>query len=254
MHDLNPTLSGCVSELELDEWIAGELSPSDRERCEQHVRECSACQARKQAIEQANAAYLAEAPDFRALQKLAGAPKANVRHLPRKRSQLRWLTAPLLAACAALAFVAVRPSERPSVSAVTRSKGGPRLGYFVKRGENVQRGQSSGVVHPGDALRFVYSADQAYFLAIFSADAHGVGVYFPSGPKAERVAAGQEIALDFSVALDDTLGRERVTALFCTETFQIEPVQSALSSGGTLPAALASCQTAGFELNKQAGQ
>jgi hypothetical protein len=62
------------------------------------------------------------------------------------------------------------------------------------------------------------------------------------------------LALDFSVALDDTLGRERVTALFCPEAFQIEPVQSALSSGGALPPALASCQTAGFELNKQAGQ
>lgn len=251
MHELNPTLAGCVSELEIDEWLAGELSPSDRERCEQHVQQCSACQTRKHAIEQANAAYLAEAPTFSALKKLRGAAESNVRPITRKRSSLRW-AAPLLAACAALAFVAVRPSDKPSATESTRSKGGPRLGYYVKRGENVQRGQSSDAVHPGDALRFVYSADQGYFLAIFSADAKGVGVYFPSGPKAERVAAGQEIALDFSVALDDTLGRERVTALFCPETFQIEPVQSALSSGGSLPSALASCQTAGFELNKQA--
>lgn len=254
MHELNPTLAGCVSELELDEWLAGELSPSDRERCEQHVQQCSACQARKHAIEQANAAYLAGAPDFSALSKLTGAPPSNVRRITPKRSSWRWLATPLLAACAALAFVALRPSDNPSAGATTRSKGGPRLGYYVKRGESVQRGQSSDAVHPGDALRFVYSADQAYFLAIFSADAHGVGVYFPSGPKAERVAAGQEVALDFSVALDDTLGREKVTALFCPETFQIEPVQSALSSGGSLPPALASCLTAGFELNKQPAQ
>ena len=252
MHDLNPMPTGCLSELELDEWSTGELSPSDRERCEQHVQQCSACQARKQALEQANAAYLAEAPDFSALSKLTRAAQSNVRPITRKRSSLRWLATPLLAACAALAVVALRPSDKPTATELTRSKGGPRLGYYVKRGENVQRGQGSDVVHPGDALRFVYSADRAYFLAIFSADAKGVGVYFPSGPNAERVAAGQEIALDFSVALDDTLGRERVTALFCPETFEIEPVQSALSSGGSLPPALASCQTAGFELSKQA--
>lgn len=234
--------------------LAGELSASERERCAQHLLQCSSCQARKQAIEQASSAFLAQAPDFKAL---SGITRAAARPKPartRSASTLRWLSAPLLAACAALAFLVARPGEEPSATEVTRSKGGPRIGYYVKRGEDVQRGQVADVVHPGDALRFVYSADQAYYLAIFSADARGVGVYYPSGAQAERIAAGQEVALDFSVALDDTLGRERVTALFCPEPYAIEPVQSALSSGAALPPALAHCQTAGFELNKQAAQ
>jgi hypothetical protein len=98
----------------------------------------------------------------------------------------------------------------------------------------------------------VYSADRAYHLAIFSADARGVGVYFPSTHAAQPISAGRDVALDFSLELDETLGRERVTALFCDDPFEIEPVQSALSSGSPLPASLASCERAALDLNKQA--
>jgi hypothetical protein len=252
MHELNASEAACVSELELDEWLAGELSASEQQRCAKHLQNCSACTARKQAIEQANRAYLARAPDFKALSALTGAELFEHKPRPvRARSNLRWLGAPLLAACAALAFVALRPATPLSTGEVTRSKGAPRLGYFIKRGDKITRGEGVASVQPGDALRFVYSADREYYLAIFSADAHGVGVYFPSAAQAERVVAGQDVALDFSVELDETLGRERVTALFCPEAFNVEQVQSALSSGAALPAALASCQSVGFELNKQ---
>jgi hypothetical protein len=247
MHELNASPSECVSELELDELLAGELSAADQQRCEAHLATCSACRARKQAIEQTNSAFYAQAPSFAALSRLTGAvaPKPA-----RSRSNLRWLGAPLLAACAALGFIAMRSGDQPAPAHETRSKGAPRLGYYVKRGESVSRGESATVVHPGDALRFVYSADRSYYLAIFSADARGVGVYFPSGPSAELVSAGQEVALDFSVALDETLGRERVTAMFCPEAFDVDAVQSALSSGSALPAQLARCERVGFEINK----
>jgi hypothetical protein len=248
MHELN-AVSECLSELVLDEWSAGELSPSDQQRCEAHLAQCSACRARKFGIEQANMAYYAEAPTFQALSRLAPASKAKQQ--PKATSNLRWLSAPLLAACAALAFLAVRQPEQPAPLHETRGKGAPRIGYYVKRGEDIQRGDSATIVHPGDAVRFVYSADKAYYLAIFSADGSGVGVYFPSGRTAQLVSAGQDVALDFSVELDDSLGGERVTALFCPEAFEIEPVQNVLSSGSSLPASLANCERAGFELSKQ---
>jgi hypothetical protein len=239
--------SECLSELVLDEWAAGELSAEEQQRCAAHLAACAACRARKLALEQANTTYYAQAPDFAALSRLGAKPKPA-----RKSANLRWLGAPLLAACAALAFLAVRQPEQPAATHETRSKGAPRIGYFVKRGGAVSRGESTTAVHPGDALRFVYSADTTYYLAIFSADARGVGVYFPSVRTAQPISAGQDVALDFSVELDDTLGRERVTALFCPEAFEIEPVQSALSSGSPLPGSLASCERAAFELNKQA--
>lgn len=246
MPELEAIPSACLSELVLDEWSACELSPEQEQRCEAHLAGCAACRARKLALEQANATFYSEAPSFPALKRLAPKPKPA-----RKLAAVRWLSAPLLAACAALAFIAVRQPDQPTPPAETRGKGAPRIGYYVKRGDAVTRGESATAVYPHDAVRFVYSADRAYYLAIFSADASGVGVYFPNGRTAQQVAAGQDIALDFSVVLDNTLGRERVTALFCPEAFEIEPVQGALSTGSPLPASVASCERAGFELNKQ---
>jgi hypothetical protein len=255
MPELGSIPSDCLSELVLDEWSAGELSAEQAQRCETHVAGCAACRARKLALEQANTTFYSEAPSFDALKRLAPAPKPKP---ARPLANVRWLSAPLLAACAALAFIAVRqpqqpeqpgPSQTPALE--TRGKGAARIGYYVKRGDAVTRGDNATVVHPHDAVRFVYSADRAYYLAIFSADASGVGVYFPNGRTAQPIAAGQDIALDFSVELDDTLGRERVSALFCPEAFEIGPVQSALSTGSPLPAAVSSCERAGFELNKQ---
>jgi hypothetical protein len=246
MPELDALEADCLSELVLDEWSAGELSPAQVQRCEAHLAGCATCRARKLALEQANTTFYSEAPSFAALKRLAPKPKPA-----RSLANVRWLSAPLLAACAALAFIAVRQPAQPAPALETRSKGAARIGYYVKRGDAVTRGESATAVYPHDAVRFVYSADRAYFLAIFSADASGVGVYFPNGRTAQPIAAGQDIALDFSVELDNTLGRERVTALFCPEAFEIEPVQSALSTGSPLPAFAASCERAGFELNKQ---
>jgi hypothetical protein len=236
----------------LDELGAGELSPEAQQRCEAHLAECSACRARKLALEHANATFYAAAPDLGTLSRIAAARSASEPAGRRAPTKVGWIAAPLLAACAALGFLAVQKPPLPAPSADTRTKGAARLGYFVKRGETVTRGEGTTVVHPRDAVRFVYSVDRAYYLAIFSADAHGVGVYFPSTRSAQLITAGQDVALDFSVQLDDTLGRERVTALFCPEPFEIDPVQSALSSGSALPASFASCERAAFELNKQA--
>jgi hypothetical protein len=253
MPELDAIEAECLSELVLDEWSAGELSPEQEQRCQAHLAGCAACRARKLALEQANDTFYSEAPSFAALKRLAPAPKPKPKPA-RAFANVRWLSAPLLAACAALAFIAVRQPEQPAQSAPaleTRSKGAARIGYYVKRGDAVTRGESATAVYPHDAVRFVYSADRAYYLAIFSADAGGVGVYFPNGRTAQSIAAGQDIALDFSVELDNTLGRERVTALFCPEAFEIEPVQSALSTGSPLPASVTNCERAGFELNKQ---
>ena len=251
MPELDAIPSDCLSELVLDEWSAGELSPGEQQRCEAHLASCSACRTRKLALEQASSTFYSDAPTFEALKRLAPAPKPKPKPVS-KLVRLRWLSAPLLAACAALAFIAIRAPEPSTPLQETRAKGGaPRIGYYLKRGDQIARGENATVVYPRDSVRFVYTADRAYYLAIFSADARGVGVYYPNGRTAQLVKAGQDIALDFSVELDDILGRERVTALFCPEVFEIPPVQSALSSGSPLPASLASCERASFELNKQ---
>ena len=169
----------------------------------------------------------------------------------RSRSSWRWLTPPLLAACAAVGFIALRPAVHAPVASDTGSKGEPRLGFFVKRGDIVTRGDRGTAVFAGDALRFEYSIDRPYYLAIYSADARGVSVYFPNSQLAHQLTLGQDVGLDFSVELDQTVGRERLIGVFCPEPFAVERVQSALTSSSSFPDALASCQRVELELNKK---
>ena len=150
MSELDAIPAECLSELVLDEWAAGELSAEEQQRCEAHLASCEVCQARKRALEQANTAFYSEAPTFDALERLAPKPK-RVRTL----NQLRWLSAPLLAACAALAFIAVQKPDQPAPLAETRTKGAPRLGYYLKRGDSVIRGEPATALYPRDAVRFV---------------------------------------------------------------------------------------------------
>jgi hypothetical protein len=147
---------------------------------------------------------------------------------------------------AATALLVVRTG---SLNQATRSKGAPQLGWFVKRGEQVQRGRTGQTLYPGDSLRFVYSSDAPRFLALFNLVAREASVYYPPTPDAVRVRAGNDIVLDFSVELDELLGTERVYAMFCEESFRIEPLRAALFETGRLPER-AGCRTDVITLRK----
>ena len=67
-------------------------------------------------------------------------------------------------------------------------------------------------VYPGDLLRFTYSNAAPAYLALLGRDRRSASVYFPAADQAERVAAGRDQALDFSLELDGELGEER---LYC---------------------------------------
>jgi hypothetical protein len=157
----------------------------------------------------------------------------------------------IVAATSVMMLAALLVVWTGSPSEVTRSKGAPHVTWFVKRGEQVQRGRTGETLYPGDSLRFVYSSDAPRFLALFNLDAREASVYYPSTPDALRVRAGNEVALDFSVELDALLGTERVYAMFCEETFRLEPLRAALFETGRLPER-AGCRSEMITLRKVA--
>ena len=134
-----------------------------------------------------------------------------------------------LAAAALLLLWTGNPTEP------TRSKGGPHVGFFVKRGDHVHRGARGEKLHPADDVRFVYTSESPRYLALFNLDARGATVYYPAGPTAMLARAGSDVALDFSVELDEQLGNERVYAMFCDAAFAVEPLRTALADTGKLP-------------------
>ena len=58
--------AACASDLMLDEWGAGELDREASASLAAHVDGCARCRARHASFEAARAAFLEEAPSFRA--------------------------------------------------------------------------------------------------------------------------------------------------------------------------------------------
>jgi hypothetical protein len=216
----------CLSDLVLDQWSSGELDEQERQRVESHVATCPRCHAQQAELEQKRAEFYAAAPSFEQhAARFVTGPNS------RRRSRRVAALAAGLAALAALAVIALRPSELP----ITRSKGAPSIGYFVKRDGRIVPGSATTSLRPGDLLRFTYSSSREYYLALFNLDSREASVYFPSAPHAARVPPGSQIPLEFSVELDATPGVEHVHAVFCEQRFELEPLRAALFASGRLP-------------------
>jgi hypothetical protein len=247
----------CVSNLLLDEWLAGELAPEQRAEVERHVADCASCGARRDQRVRAAERFLHEAPSFAAhaarfgAAAAGGAKTGGSEDPPLRRWARRGALVALPLAAAAAALVAFLP-RAPVVAPLdeTRSKGSARIDYFVKRGELVTRGAQAGALRPGDLLRFTYSIDRPAYLALVDVDQSGARVYFPAGAaRAAAIAAGADVALDFSVELDETPGDERVYAVFCPQPFELEPLRRQLAARSTA-AAPAGCAVYALVLRK----
>jgi putative zinc finger protein len=250
MHKMS-TGDGCVSDLALDEWLASELDAEAGAQVERHVAGCARCSARRAERDADRSAFLRAAPSFTAL-----AAKRQTR--PQESPPRRARTVPLAIGAGALALAAAAllllRSPVHDDREDTRAKGSVHLGYFLKRGERVTRGRPSDPLHPGDALRFTYTTPRPAYLAVIDVDARSASVYFPSrATEATQVHAGNDVALDFRVDLDDQLGTERIYGVFCARSFVLEPVRTALKADGRLPA-LPDCEVDVITLRKEAAR
>lgn len=219
MSDFDPRDGEHITDLVLDEWLTGELSPEAQTRTDAHFASCERCRDKRAAYQAEHAAFLAQAPVLK--RPVVALPS------PRRWPKLMMAAAGVLAAAAAvLLMLPTAPGMEPPG---TRRKGGPSASFFIKHGERVTRGVSGATVQPGDALRFTYTSDLPVHLALLGLDARSASVYFPSGARAVRMAAGRDVALEFSVVLDDQLGEEQIHALFCSEPVELEPLRATLA-------------------------
>jgi len=173
-----------------------------------------------------------------------------------KRSQwLGWVSGGVALAAAAVLLFVLRPatdgdtSEQPGS---VRTKGSSHIGFFVKHGGEVRRGGDEQVVYPGDQIRFTLTSSKAQHVAILSLDAAGVvSTYYPRGGQSAGVTAVRDQAVDSSVLLDETLGKEQIWGIFCDAPFELEPLRLALQRQGKLPA-LAQCTVDAVTIVKEA--
>lgn len=236
----------CLSNYALDRWFTGQLSDDESRAMQAHMDACPRCSLRCDELSRQRAAFYTRAPSWDAFEKRRSA--APVIHRPAGRA---W-TLSLMAAAGLLVLgigVGFGGSELRSV-ATERSKGGPSIGFFVKRGERIRRGATGEEVIPGELLRFTYTTERPLYFALLHADSAGATVHFPMQPNAARIDAGREIPLDFSIRLDSRLGTERVYGVFCEEAIALEPIRIRLARTGSL-SGLPQCRVDPLELTKR---
>jgi hypothetical protein len=218
----------CSSDLRFDARFAGELSGAEALAMDAHLAGCARCRERHERLRSEREHFLLEYPALAASGGARAAaardPEPAARALGRRP---RWLLA-LAAAALALALLPRARWDGPSER--ERSKGSPRIGFFIKRGEQVRRGIDGERVRARDRLRFVYTSDEPRRLLLLGIDGKGrVDVYW-----SRAVAAGQEQALPSAIELDNAPGEEHLIALFCREPLDEAALRRELATTGEL--------------------
>jgi hypothetical protein len=238
--------SECLSDLALDEWLALEAEPELEARHAAHAAGCAYCNARLAQRKAANSAYLASAPQL---------TRRRMQPPSKRMARPRLWWAGGLAAAASVFLLLTFSARQPDAGA--RSKGGARLGFYVKSGDAVREGAPGERVRPGDALRFIVPRGERRYLAVLGRDSRGVvSVYFPAGDAAARPSVepsdrlGQNVALEGSVVLDDAPGSEQLFGVFCDAPVPIDPLRAGLARQDR-PSPPAGCVVAETSIVKQ---
>jgi hypothetical protein len=192
----------CLSDLSLDRLLAGEPGP----RWE-HVNSCARCRSRLEQLKQAS-----RLPESFIL---AGIRRTRRRLWARRAG----IATTSLAVAATLLVVLTRVPPLPPSPEGERMKGSElSLGVYVRRGSGVVvAAQSPAAVAPGEQIRFEVTSAKPGFLGIVGLDAAGaVTPYVASGKRLRKLDAGRQL-LDGSILLDDTLGAERLIAVWCKD-------------------------------------
>jgi hypothetical protein len=174
-----------VSELAIDQLLAGELHRADEAAIRDHAESCARCSA-----------LLADAV---AVQKAFVADRPRLR-LPRRSFMP---VAAAFALAAGFALVVTRPHD------VARAKGTAILGAFIAHGDQVRRAGVRESIAPGDRVELATTTTDAVWFAAVGAD--GTVYIAPT-----QVPAGREHVLPVSIALD---GSDTITGIFCDEAF-----------------------------------
>jgi hypothetical protein len=244
---------GCVSDLSFDGLRAGELSSGAQQKIAAHVSQCERCRERQRELDRAFTEIEAQLPVFELRTKAADHGTATPAATPARRPGRRGpaLAALALAACALLGLLPWAAHERTR-EPDTRTKGGPSLSFYIKRGEEVFAWTAGSAVDAGDTLRFVVSPRGYTHVAIFSRSDDGeTNLYYPQAARSAAIdAAATQVALDGAIELDDTLRDEQLFALFCRAPFTTDALEAELAASGALFAPRG-CEVATLRLQKR---
>ncbi|MDY7226475.1 hypothetical protein [Hyalangium rubrum] len=220
----------------LDRYLSGALDPEAKRQLEATLAQSPWDKARLAELRADSAAFLLQHP-----------PAPFVARVQKAERPAWWRSWPVLLAPALATAMLTLLVFQPQIEQLLQTliegdpytvKGSVMLVLHRKVGESSVQVSSGDTLSPGDAIRFEAKASNNGFLAVVGRDAKGViTVYHPFGGTAAHPYEASQPLLPEAVALDDTLGREDVYALFSQQAFELDWAVRALEEGRSLPQA-----------------
>jgi hypothetical protein len=215
----------CLSALQLDRWIVGELKQRESDLVQAHVSACESCARAVEAM--------------RAQRDSAGLPRLRllsiapaISPIGERRSTRRWRVRAAAAAAGLAAAASLLLIVGPPHGGERIKGSGFALAMYVQHAGQVRRVGPGEAIAAGDAVRFTVTTPVQAYVAILSLDAKGrASVYYPVDATAQPLPAGEDMPLPLGTRLDDTVGEERVVGLFCSSPVPLEPLRARLEAG-----------------------
>lgn len=196
-----------LSELELERYLCGELSPEQAQVVERLAAEREDLRAHLERRRAEQRAFVLQRPPLR---------------LPRP-DRRRFVAWGLGLAAATLTFLVVRPVPPSSIT----PRGRPKVTVVVRRGERVFEHQAGMLLRAGDALRFTVESGTGGFLTVLGEDRSGSATLYYDGVEA---TAGSFTAPG-SLVLDADPGPEVFYLVLRAARVDAGAIRSALESG-----------------------
>jgi len=174
-----------VSELAIDQLLAGELHRADEAAIRDHAESCARCGAMLADALAVQRAFATDRPRLRVPRRSWGPVAAAV------------------ALAAGFAMVITRPHE------AVRTKGGAILGAFVAHGDQVRRAAAREAIAVGDRVELTTTTTEPAWFAAVGADGT---VYVPP----TQVPAGREHVVPIAIAFDSG---DTIAGIFCEHEF-----------------------------------
>jgi len=244
--------SWTVSDLHLEQYVLGELTPRDMERVSEALAEDETLRARLAEIERSNREILAEYPPQR-MAPLVEA-RASQEASPRRARPFTLIVLP--AAAVALLFLSIFTPmylSRVNMSGteITRAKEPKELSIYRKVSDGYEKLANGALASAGDVLQIGYTAEDARYGAIFSIDGRGVVTFhLPEGYEGRQQGSPEldqkgRTVLPVSYELDNAPGFERFFFVFSTSRFDMREVENAAKG---LAASLSKAETGALKL------
>jgi hypothetical protein len=148
-----------------------------------------------------------------------------------RRRRQRRLTAlgALAAGIAAVGMGIFFALPRDDDGAPIRLKGSDTLLVYCKRGNEVIQVLDGAILHPGDKIRFVHRSSRPYLMVVNAEERGEVQPFypFPAGDSV-RIPTGVRAELPGSIELDESVGTERVVAVFSERPLSFAEVRAAV--------------------------